>query len=276
MASSGILGAFYNRKNVGRPGSASLYNFMQMGASLVCWAVIFAFDRGADVKVLPYSFLFALFYTVCMAGMIHALRTGPVVFTSLILQLSLIGVAVWGLVFWAEPVEFNTVAGLILVAVALWLCLYGGKSEKKAFSGKWLFFALLMFVGNAGCSIVQRTQQTAFEGRYGAFLMLLATGISTLFCGVLYAKDDHSQSRRILAHSAAFPVLSGAGGALLNLFVIFLASSELSPSLIYPVIAVGGIAVTTLFSSLVFREKLRWWQWVGVGIGAAATWLLSM
>lgn len=276
MASASILGALYNRKNAGVPGSAPLYNFVQMCATFVCWAVIFAFDRGAEAGVLPYALLFALFYTVCMAGMINALKTGPVVFTSLILQLSLIGVAVWGFFFWNEPIGLRTAAGLALVVLALWMCLYGGKSEKKSLGGKWLFFVFIMFVGNAGCSIVQRTQQTAFEGRYGAFLMFVATGISALFCAVLYARSDRSQTRLLFRTSAWLPVISGAGGAVLNLFVILLASTALSPSLIYPVIAVGGIAVNTLFSALVFREKLRWWQWAGVAVGALATWLLSM
>jgi multidrug transporter EmrE-like cation transporter len=42
------------------------------------------------------------------------------------------------------------------------------------------------------------------------------------------------------------------------------------------VIAVGGLAVTSIFSLVAFKEKLHWWQWVGVAVGAVAVALLSL
>ena len=69
---------------------------------------------------------------------------------------------------------------------------------------------------------------------------------------------------------------AGVSNAVLNLLVIALASSSLSPSLIYPVIAVGGLTITTLCSALLFREKLHWRQWLGVFIGIAAVTVLSI
>lgn len=55
-----------------------------------------------------------------------------------------------------------------------------------------------------------------------------------------------------------------------------MALTALSPSLIYPVLGVGGLAVVTIFSLLVFKEKMRWWQWIGVAVGAVAVLLLSI
>ena len=63
---------------------------------------------------------------------------------------------------------------------------------------------------------------------------------------------------------------------LRNLFVIFLATSPISPSVIYPVIAVGGLSVSSIFSLVVFKEKLYWWQWLGILVGAVAVVLLSI
>jgi hypothetical protein len=54
-----------------------------------------------------------------------------------------------------------------------------------------------------------------------------------------------------------YPVLAGISSALLNLFIIRLALSSLSPAVIYPVIAVGGMIVTILFSVTICREKLN-------------------
>ena len=57
---------------------------------------------------------------------------------------------------------------------------------------------------------------------------------------------------------------------------MLMALTDLSPSLIYPVIGVGGLAVVTIVSLFIFREKMRWWQWVGVAVGAVAVALLSI
>ena len=54
-----------------------------------------------------------------------------------------------------------------------------------------------------------------------------------------------------------YPMAAGVSNAALNLLVIALAGSSLSPGLIYPVIAVGGLTITTLCSALLFREKLQ-------------------
>ena len=72
----------------------------------------------------------------------------------------------------------------------------------------------------------------------------------------------------------AFP--AGICNLILNVFVMLMAVTDLSPSLIYPVIGVGGLAVITVFSLLVFKEKMRWWQWLGVAVGAIAVLLLSI
>ena len=74
----------------------------------------------------------------------------------------------------------------------------------------------------------------------------------------------------------AFPIFAGLGNVVLNFLVILLATSTVSTNLIYPVIAVGGMAVTMLFSQLVFKEKLRTAQWFGILTGVIATVLLSL
>ena len=79
----------------------------------------------------------------------------------------------------------------------------------------------------------------------------------------------------LFAMNPSFDVAAGVGNVFLNVFVMLMAVSSLSPTLIYPTIAVGGLIITTCFSVLAFREKLKWWQWIGVAIGIIATAILS-
>ncbi len=276
VASLSILGAFYNRKNEEKKGAESLYNFVLLSSVFFSWLLIFLFDFEMEWSVLPYALLFGVVYSACAVGTIYALKTGPILVTSLMMQLSLIAVAIWGfIVGWQTP-QWWTWVGLILVAIALWLCLNTGKKGGGRFSLKWFIAVTVMFFGNAGCSIVQKTQQMAYNGQYGSFLMFTAMIIGVGVCLVLYLRDDKTDSKEILKTSWVFPVVAGVGNVLMNLAVMYMATSSLSPSLIYPVMAVGSLIVTTLFSAFVFKEKMQWWQWLGVAVGMVATGVLSI
>ena len=278
MASSSVFGGYYNKQNENKRGSSSLYNLIQISCAFLAWLVIFLLDASFNAKVLLYALGFGLFYTVCMVGMINALKTGPIVLTSLFLQLSLIGVTIWGFFFWDASVTPLVVAGLLLVALSLWLCLYKGKKEdgEEKINVKWLIFVAMMFVGNAGCSIVQRTQQSAFNGEHGGLLMVGAMLISTLTSFILFMKDDRSTAKVTAKTSWYFPALAGVCNVGLNVFVMLLATSSLSPSFIYPVLSVGGLAVSMIFSIVAFHERLKWWQWLGFAIGVIAVVILSL
>ena len=277
VAATNVIGSFYNRKNAQRRGVAPLYNLVLLATVFAFWTLLFLTDRSRQVGVLPYALLFALCYTLAMVGTINALRTGSVMLTSLFGQLSLIGTSVWGFFFWNEPFSYLKGTGLALTAVALWLCLYGGRSESRVkLNLRWIGYVTLVFLGNAGCSIVQRTEQIDFAGQYGNFMMMTATGTSLVVFFIMYLTSDRSDSRTIVKTSWYFPMLAGLSNAMLNLFVILMASTSLSPSLIYPVIAVGSLSVITLTSLLIFKEKMKWWQWCGVALGAVATGILSL
>lgn len=275
-ASSSVLGGFFNRKTEGKKNAPVLYNFLSMCCTLIFWVVLFCFDGEADIRVVPYALVYALFFGGCTIAVVYALRTGSIVLTTLIKQLALICVSVWGFFFWDAPFTLPVAIGLLLVIIALCLCLYRKKKQNaQAINFKWIIFVLVVFIGNAGCSIVQKTQQMHFDGQYGNFLMLLTTALVTLVCLVLYLKSDKTELKGVLKKTWYIPIFTGICNALLNLFIIILTTSILSSSLIYPVIAVGGIIVVTLFSTIVFKEKIHWWQWVGVVVGCVAVGILS-
>lgn len=106
--------------------------------------------------------------------------------------------------------------------------------------------------------------------------MVIAIAISTLFYWILYLRSDRSDTKSILRNATVFPVGAGLCNVVLNFLVILLATSAVPSSLVYPVIAVGGLAVTSIFSFVAFHEKLRYWQWIGIGIGTVAVVLLSI
>lgn len=278
LSFSSISASFYNRKNEGKRDITPLYNILQLSAVFILWLFKFILNPELDLAVLPYSALFALGYTAAMMSIVFVYREGPIMLSTLIMKLSMISTTVWGFFFWNSPVTPVVISGLVLVVLSLWLCLYTGKGKEqgKKFSVKWLCFIAVYFVGNSVCSITQRTQQLDFNSSYGDFLMATATAVGFTVCLLLYLRSDKSDSKEILKKTGYFPFISGALNFALNLILIILASTSLSPSLIYPVLAVGSLAITTVFSVFIFKEKMFWWQWIGVSLGVVAIALLSI
>ena len=275
-ASSSIFGKIFNKKNDEKRVSTIFYNFLLMISVFIGWGILYIIDFSFDANVLWYSILFAICYTACNLGIINALKYGPAMLTSLFISLSLILTTLWGFVFWDAKVTLPVIIGLLLVACAIVLCLYTKGKDDKSVSWKWLLYVALAFFGNAGCSIVQRTQQVQHNGQHGNMLMLFAIGFCALAYLIIYLKSNREDTPTMLKTSWWIPVCAGICNVILNVFVMLMAVTDLSPSLIYPVIGVGGLAVVTIFSLLVFKEKMRWWQWVGVAVGAVAVILLSI
>ena len=275
-ASSAVLGKFYNRKNSGKRDPNRIYTLLQLAAVFVLWCILYLTEFTFEAAVLPYALVFGGSFALTNISIINALKHGPAALTSLFTSMSMVLVTIWGLLFWNAPVTPVVIAGLVLVVLSIVLCIYNGKQNERKVSVKWLIFATLSMIGNAACSISQRTEQMVFHGEHGKMLMAFATLLSTAAAFVIYLTGDRSDTKPILRKTWFLPVLSGVLNVGLNLFVMLLVQSELSPSLIYPVIGVGGLSVVMIFSQLVFREKLKYWQWIGIALGAAATVLLSI
>ena len=132
-----------------------------------------------------------------------------------------------------------------------------------------------MFVVTASSSIVQKSQHIAFDGEHGAMLMFFGLLVAALICLAYFFLTEKPNVQKMVKTTWWYPVGAGTSSALGNLFVILLAT-RLSSNLVYPTLAVGCLAVTSLGTVVLFKEKLAWWQWVGVLVGTVAVALLSI
>ena len=222
-ASSSVFGKLFNKQNDTKKDSTIFYNFFLLSSVCLGWGILYAFDFSFNANVLWYSALFALCYTVCNIGIINALKYGPATLTALLVGLSLLVTTIWGFIFWDAEITIPVVIGLVLVCCAIALCLYTKKKDEKTISLKWIFYVALAFFGNAGCSIVQRTQQVQYNGEHGKMLMLFATGISALVYLAVYLKSDKSDTPTMIKTSWWIPVCAGVCNLILNALVMLLA-----------------------------------------------------
>jgi drug/metabolite transporter (DMT)-like permease len=275
-STSSIFSRFFNSKNGDVKNASSLYSLLVCFAGLIGWGVLYASDFSFEPLVLLYSLGFGVSFVIVQTGIVNATKTGPVSLSALASQLSLIGTTIWGFIFWGDTPNAFSVVGILLVVVALWLCLGSNKKdEEKGVSFKWLTFAVMAFVGNMSCAIVQKSEQIAFNGEHGNQLMFFAMFFACIASYVLYSKNRCENEKNVL-RNGYYPTVAGLCNVGLNFCIISMLQRGLATSLIYPTIAVGGLSLVSLFSVFVFKEKLSWKRWLGIAIGVLAIVLLSI
>lgn len=271
--SSNVLPGFFTRKNLGLRGQTELYNLCRHLGILVFWGIYYAFNFSFELAVLPYCLLIALGYITCF-WVLDAMACGPLSLTSLFVSLSLVISSLYGFFFWEVKVTALSVIGLCLVVLSLWLTLHKGK-EQKPVSKKWLLLVAIFFPGNAAYSIGQRAQQMAWNGEHKGQLMFFGLLLTYIAALARYLYHRKKGMDKVPAKMLIIPFAASIINGFYNLFVMMLATMPLSSSVIYPTIAVGALAITSLFSFFGLKERLKWWQWCGLGVGAIAVGLLS-
>ena len=266
----------YRARTVGCADANSLYNVLVPASATLGWLLLFLIDPSFDLRILPYSLGYGVGYSCFTIGMLGALKHGPTSVTALVKQLALVGVSVWGFVFWDTPVTVIAIVGLCLIVISLALCLLKPEENNGYALGKWVFYALLITVGNAGCSIIQRYQQMACDHQYKNAFMMLGVLFATIVCLVLGLRTERRDWGRAFVRGWYGPCLAGACSASANVCILLLIKRQVSSTIIYPGIAVGGLCLTTLVSFFFFRERLRPLAWLGLAIGAIALVLLNL
>lgn len=271
-----IMATLFNNLNKSAKNISSLYNLIVTLSTCSSWGIIYLFNFEFNANILIYSLLYGIFYTTAMIGLFGALKNGSVSLTSFIKQLSLVAVAVWGFFFWQTPVTVNIAIGMLLIILAIYFCFKPDKNETHKISLKWLIYSLMLLIGNSGCSIIQKYQQMSYPGHYGSMLMFFACGLSVVVCFVIHMQNKKINLKNIRKKTLFFPIIAGLSSTLFNLFIILLAQTSLSPAIIYPATAVGGMILTILFSLIFCQEKLTIWLKIGLFTGAIALIFLNL
>ena len=272
-----VAGRFYSNKTKNVANVSSLYSLLTPAFSALGWLILWGSDFSFDSRVLPYSVLYGLCYSFFTVGMLGAIQYGSTSLTALVKQLALVGVSFWGLFFWDTQFQMLSILGVVLLVISLLLCLLNKESKTEGYHmGKWLFFCGLIAVGNAGCAITQRYQQMAFDYQHKNIFMFFALLFSTAFCSIPAVREEKTNWKATIKSAWLFPAMAGSSSALSNVFILLLVKNQMSPVILYPGVAVGGLILTTLIATLCFRERLRGKQWLGLAFGAVALILLNL
>ena len=275
-----VVAKLYNNKNASLEGASGIYNILFPLGVAMTYGVFYLSDFAFEPGVFVYSLLYGAFYTLFTIGITGSIKFGVSSITALVKQTALVGVSIWGFIFFAAPVTVSAVIGVILIVLALCLCLVeknktkNGERNKKDF--RLPFCLSLIAIGNVGCPITHKYLLLRYDGNYGYMMLFFALLISASILIVCSLWSTKKNWKKIACSSGYLPIFAGFGGAMTGIMQTLLLNMGMSTSIIYPTLAVGGLTVTLVFSVLAFKEKLRTVQWCGIAIGCVALVMLNI
>ena len=127
-----------------------------------------------------------------------------------------------------------------------------------------------MFIGIAD-SLIKLAQHTYIpEGNIALFSATCFAVAAILGVLLLSLKRNNIQSvfkANTLLYGLALGLVNFAS---LYFFILALEKSNIDSSIVYGINNVGIISVSVLAALLLFREKLKWWNWIGLGLAVIA------
>lgn len=207
-----------------------------------------------------------------------AMKIGPWSYTAVIASLSTIIPTMSGAVIWNEHISFIQIAGIVLMVVCI--CLSSDlKKDSSKKSARWILYCAIVFVMTGSIGVLQKFHQsTQYQGELNEFLIVALTTscLCSLVCTVKTRTNTASKKstdRMLSPIPLGLMLVSGIGIAVNNRLNLFL-SGVLDSSFMFPIVNGGGLMLTTLTATLLFKERLSKKQWIGLALGAIAVILL--
>lgn len=245
---------------------------------LVAAAVLFAW--GGFGKASLFTVLLGVLFgaVTALQGVTNmaALQVGPLSYTTVIISFSTLISALSGVLFFGESIGLWQIIGMVLMLASFALA-NGGENGGKRANLRWLLLCVVAFLATGAIGVMQKIHQSsAFKEELNAFLVI-AFGVSAFLSGVvallLRKKESGSEKNRNdrggMMLLFLLMLVSGVCVAVNNKLNLYL-SGVIDSVIFFPVVNGGGLVLTTLASLIIFKERLRTKQWIGILLGIAS------
>lgn len=260
----------YNLKN--ESPNVILFSAITSLIALCFFVLTSGFDLDFDVRLIPYSLVFAVAYSAAWIGTVLALRYGLMAISSLIVSFSLIFPTGYGILM-GEAVTVKTVIGFVMLVAAM-VMVNLRFNQKGKFSVKWLVCSLVAFFGNGCCSISQNMHKHALGDGYKHEFMIIALAAAFLLL-MGYALFTSKNIRADLRAALPYSTMNGVANALVNLLVLTLIGN-IPNTILYPSNSALCMIATFILAFVVYKERFSLQQYIGYGLGVVSVVLLNI
>ena len=195
------------------------------------------------------------------------IKRSGVVLPSTFMRLGVVIPILIAMVFFREVPSIFQIIGILLAIGSIFLIqdpMQQGEKTSKRSAGSLLLGGGL---GDSMSNIFDKLGNAALKDHFLAFTFLAAFALSIIV--VLIRRE------KIGRYEILFGLLLGVPNYFCSRFLL-LSLSRVPAVIVYPVFSVATIVLITLFSLLVFREKLSRRKWLALGVIMAALVLLNL
>lgn len=279
-----VVKKLYNKTAPAGRESNWFYNTCMSFACLV-FILIFSIDpTAADPfgAITDFSFasaglgiLFGILVLAQSYTYMWALEVGPFSYTSVIVSLASLISALSG-IFFGESIDIYQYVGMGIMVFCIVFSTDKNNGGRKS-SLKWLLVALISCVTNGLVGVMQKIHQnTEYSAQSTAFLVS-AFAFMTLVSALIWLferKKSGAERFDPKARQTAFALISGATFAVPHVANLYLAGA-LPSAVFFPIINTGGLILTILAATLLFKERLTHLQWLGIALGLISSLFVS-
>lgn len=251
--------------------------------SIICVIFLLIFSLGKLTATWYTVMLGAVFGVVTMIFAIlqaKAVKIGPFGYTTVIVNLSTALTALSGAIFWRENLSAFKIAGIVLMIGSFVLAIDTGNNGGKKANIKWFILCLFALLSSALIGILQKIHQTSgHSGELTVFLIVafLTSAIISYGGYILQKKKENaiikevneekpSEKKKILIIILLLCGIGAAGNNVINLYL----SGVTDTAIFFPIVNGVPLLSSLVVSFLVFKERLKIKQIVGLCLGIIA------
>lgn len=267
-ASIAVLMRLSNRKVSGGAGMLAVNYIMCLVMSAVFAGVDQLFPRTASLgQTLSLGAINGLLYLMSFAMLQVSIQKNGVVLSTIFMKLGLLVPLVLAVVVFREKPEVQQVVGFLLALVAILVINYEKTGQKSQSAG---FLVLLLLLGGGGDTMSKIFEEIGDGALADQFLLYtFASALILCLILVLVKKEKMGKWEWLFGLLIGVPNFFSARFLLKSL-------SYIPATVAYPTFSVATLLVVTLAGVVLFGERLKKKQWVGLGMILGALVLLNI
>ena len=248
-------------------------------ASATGFIVCDKFDTLPELVAEPWfglSILTGFWFIFTYLLMTASTQRFGVTVTSLSSKLSVVLPTLAGVVLFSETLNFVATMGIVLALVALVLVVGGKKNNVKTKGSGWIVTLLPVFIffgTGTGDILMKVTEQQNTVGNLG-FMIAFIYFVALIFGIIIVVWDIARGKSRWQWKSAAGGIMLG----VINYFSTFCVYNSMrcfDNVVLFPIYNIGVVSLTAIVGWLLFKEKLTWKNYLGLGIAIIAVILIT-
>lgn len=246
------------KKEFASPKDIHRFNTIVFGACILLFGGSLLIGGKISLFTVLLGILFGVLTCLNRFNNMLALSNGPMHITLLVTTASMIIPTMSGIFFGEAFIPSKLVAVVFLI---FFIYLSLGKSGDSKFSKKWLIYCTCAFLAQGFIGVLQKIHQSSpYKSETNGFL-LVAFAVSFIYTRIIVREKVHKNllSKKLILLAVLIGVCSYA-----NNFINLKLSGMLPSQLFFPLINGSSIVLSSVFSVLIFKEKLTKVQFIGL------------